>query len=80
MKLHAFKLKVNQLDLDGNFIKQYISLTEAALATNSSIAKISTVCSKREGRIKHNGFKWEYVNKINCRNSVAESTSVEENM
>lgn len=53
--------KINQYDLEGNFIQQYDSLTDAALAVNGSKGNISLVA---RGRYKTAyGYKWEYVEK-----------------
>ena len=54
-----YKRKINQYDLDGNFIKQWDSLNEAARFLNKkSSGPISNCCS---GKIKTAyGYKWEY--------------------
>lgn len=50
------KKKVQQLDMDGNLIKTWGSLSEAARGLNLQIANISHCCS---GRIKSTGgYKW----------------------
>ncbi len=58
---HSRKPKpINQLHLDGNFIKRYASASEAAKVTGANAANITSVC---KGRIKKTkGFKWEYDN------------------
>ena len=51
--------KINQYDLNDNFIKQYDSLSEAANAVNGSKGNISSVAN---GKWKTAyGYKWEYV-------------------
>lgn len=51
--------KINQYDLNDNFIKQYNSLSEAADAVNGSKGNISQVAN---GKWKTAyGYKWEYV-------------------
>jgi len=49
---------VNQYDLDGNFIKRWISLTEAAVSLNCSDGHICKCCTGE--RNNHAGFQWEY--------------------
>jgi hypothetical protein len=51
------KRKVTQLDLNGNIIKQYNSITEAERDTG--ISHISGVC--RGKRKTAGGFKWKYI-------------------
>ena len=51
--------KVNQFDIDGNFIKEWGSITEASKAMGANISAIWR-CAK--GKVKTScGFKWEYV-------------------
>ena len=49
---------VNQYDIDGNFIKNFQSMTEAAKYINSSVSKIWNVCNgiKKSTR----GYIWKY--------------------
>ena len=49
---------VIQMDLQGNFIAKYNSITEAAIKTNSQISKICSVC--KGNRKSTNNFKWKY--------------------
>ena len=51
---------VVQFDLDGNKIAKYVSMREAARATNSNDAKICLCCQLQ--RKQHNGFQWRYEN------------------
>lgn len=52
------KKAVQKLSLNGEVIKEYISLQEAAKDNNCSKANISSVCN---GRMKTSaGFKWKY--------------------
>lgn len=50
--------KVNQYDLDGNFIKKWNSVREAAEYYKCRTESIRTVCVKQN--ITGIGFKWEY--------------------
>lgn len=52
--------KVRQLDLNGNFIKEWNSATIASQETGTCLSSISNVCKgKRE---LANNYKWEYIN------------------
>ena len=51
---------VVQYSLEGNLIKVYDSLTQAAKETNSSLEKIILCCQKQ--RLTHNLFQWRYIN------------------
>ena len=51
---------VTQKDLDGNIIKKWGSIQEAALTTNSTNSKIIACCKRK--RKTHNNFKWDYTN------------------
>ena len=51
---------VAQLDLDGNLLNEYKSLTEASKATGISVSKISAVCKGR--RKTAGGYIWKYLN------------------
>ena len=52
--------KINQYDLEGNFIQSFNSLTEAAQAVNGSKGNISQVAN---GKYKTAyGYKWKYNN------------------
>ena len=53
--------KVYQYDLDGNFIKEYDSVTEAAKRTGGYKSNISACCL---GKVKSAcGFTWKYIKK-----------------
>ena len=54
----AIKVSCCQYDLNGNFLKQYKSITEASRAVNGSIANILKVLHG-ELRIAY-GFRWSY--------------------
>ena len=54
--------KVRQLDMSGNFIKEWESVTAAANSVNTSTTKISGVCNGK--RLSAKGYKWEYVTSI----------------
>jgi len=52
------KIKIDQFDLNGNFIKTWNGLREAARGTNSLDGRICQVC---KGVFKkHRGFIWKY--------------------
>lgn len=50
--------KVNQFDMDGNYIRQYPSINIASQITKSNAKSISGNCTGR--RNSHNGFIWCY--------------------
>lgn len=52
---------VTQYDLDGNFVKEFESLTEAALKMNCDKALIMRVCQGKAKTAK--GYKWKYKEK-----------------
>ena len=54
---------VAQFDLDGNLIKEYHSLREAALSVNGNRAHISRVCHDKQKTSA--GFKWSFIDRIN---------------
>ena len=54
----ASKKKVDQYDLDNNFIKSYDSITDASKATCACLSKIGSVCSGK-GKTA-GGFIWRY--------------------
>lgn len=57
--LDATRKKVNQYSLDGEFIKSYISITEASILTGVNGSNITECC---KGRRKTAGkFKWKYL-------------------
>jgi hypothetical protein len=49
---------VNKLDLNGNFIENFISAKEAAGILGYNVASIRSACSLGK---KYKGFKWEYI-------------------
>ena len=51
--------KVQQLDMDGNFIKEFISMSEAARQTNSIASCICECCQGKRKSTK--GYRWKYV-------------------
>lgn len=51
---------VNKLDLNGNFIKKYNSLTEAGINNRAKSWSISNVCNKAKYRKTCAGYKWEF--------------------
>lgn len=57
-KQSPLKRKVAQYDLDGNLIKIWDSVTEAAVATGTYTGAIANVCN---GKLKKTaGYKWAY--------------------
>ena len=54
---------VNQYDLEGNFIKQWCSLTDAANYYNICISSITNCCKGKT--LKANNFIWKYSEKEN---------------
>lgn len=50
--------RVKQFDLDGNFIQEYETITQASLDTGVSISKISAVC--KGNRKTSGGYIWKY--------------------
>lgn len=50
-------LPVYQLDLNGNILAEYESMSEAARQTDCCVSKISMVCHGQ--RHTHGGYKWE---------------------
>lgn len=59
----ALKVRVSQLDLEGNEIAQYESLTEAERQTGINHRNISLVCSGK--RQTAGGYKWKKVEVFN---------------
>lgn len=55
------RIPVRKYDLNGNFVEEFRSITEAAISvggrTNSSLAKC---CKKQQGYITYLGFQWRY--------------------
>jgi len=59
-KLHNNNARkpILQLDMDGNFIKRWDSLTEAAKGVNRAICSVG-LCA--QGFVRHSaGYKWKY--------------------
>lgn len=54
------KIKVKQYDLNGNFIEEYDSLTQAAKSLDLLGSKISQCCNGL--RKTHGGFQWRFSN------------------
>ena len=70
-KKHSLESKIKmgtpvlQYDLDGNFIREFYSITEASTMTNSLSSLIQKVCKGE--RNKHNNFIWKYKDINNTR-------------
>lgn len=52
--------KVLQYDLDGNFIKEYASTGEAALAASAAQGNICACCNGKKGYKTVKGFIFKY--------------------
>lgn len=59
-EIKAKSKPVNQMDMDGNFIKRYASITEAARFLGLSFSNISAVCRKVPHFRSAGGYKWEF--------------------
>jgi len=59
-RVNKINKPVEQLDLDGNFIREFCSVKEAALFTGISKAGISSVCRKAKYFVTAGGYKWNY--------------------
>lgn len=55
---------VGQFDLDGNFIKEYPSVTDAQNKTGINRKQISGVCQNKPKYKTAGGFKWKYMDEI----------------
>jgi hypothetical protein len=53
-------VEVEQRDLDGNLIKTYKSIGEAARESGISAGQICTCCQKKKGHLTAGGYKWRY--------------------
>lgn len=64
---------VYQYDLQGNFLNEFISISEAARNTKSNVYHISSTCNrdrKRKGRIMENGFLWKFKNDVFDKSNI----------
>ena len=52
---------INQFDLEGNFIKEWNSITEASKFYNIKYNSLWSACNNKKG--VYNGFIWRYANK-----------------
>ena len=52
--------KVNQYDLNGNFIKTWNSIKEAGIVLGICPSTITKVCKKKMHFKTYKGFKWDY--------------------
>lgn len=57
---NVYKLPVIQMDLDGNFIKEFPSMINASTELHISYCGISNVCTGKKTQV--GGFKWKYKN------------------
>lgn len=57
---NAASVKINQYDLDGNFIKEWESSAFAGKKLGIHENNISRCCKKFKYRKTAGGFKWEY--------------------
>lgn len=51
---------VRQYTLNGEFVAEYKSVTEASKATNTAMLSICSCCKKRHGYSYANGYIWRY--------------------
>jgi len=58
--INQYKIRVNQYDLNGIFIKSFESITDASKETNTKYDNIIEVCKNK--RDSANNFKWKYIN------------------
>lgn len=56
----GYKRCIRQLDLQGNLIKEYQSMTQASKELGINLSTIANVCRNRGGQLSAGGFKWEY--------------------
>ena len=59
--LHPMKC-VEQRDLNGNLLKRYESVGEAARQTGLSVGNICGCCKKYKGHLTAGGYRWNYIN------------------
>jgi hypothetical protein len=59
-KLCPNSKKVNQYDLNGNFIKTWDSLSDVKRELNIATSTISAVCANKRGYKSTGGFIWRY--------------------
>lgn len=62
-KLNHQSVKVNQLTLDGKFIRTWHSMADAEREYGFNHANIGRVCKGKQNQ--HKGFKWEYTTNKN---------------
>lgn len=59
--LNKERVRVKKYDLNGNFIEEFRSITEAAKSVNAKTCSSLVKCCKKEnGYITHYGFQWRY--------------------
>jgi len=58
--LHPNSISVNQLDLNGNIINTFGSISEASRKTGTSLSCIANVCKGIKNRKMANGYIWQY--------------------
>ena len=59
-RIKKLRIKVNQYDLDGNFIKTWDSITTASLTLHIKDSDISRVCKGKRNMC--GGYVWKYAN------------------
>lgn len=59
---------INQYDLDGHFIRQWKSISDAERTFGKGI---SAVCKNKYGRKTSNGYMWRYVNDNNDTDNIS---------
>ena len=56
----SLSVAVDQLTMDGKFIRRWDSINEAAKALNTNTGAISFVCKGIRGRVSAGGYRWRY--------------------
>lgn len=59
-KVNSKRKKIIQMTLEGVFIKEFDTITEAAAETGCNRRAISFVALGRHGRKQTGGFKWKF--------------------
>lgn len=55
-----YNKKVCKLDLSGNLLKTYLSLTDASIDSGVQISRISQCCNNKPHCLTGGGFKWKF--------------------
>lgn len=57
---YSKNIAIIQYDINGNFIKEWNSITEAAISLNINKGNIQKCCNNKYGYKTVGGFKWKY--------------------